>query len=213
MDEYVKSISQLRIDRTIEALKKNNMNAYFVEHHEMLVQLLKDLIPEKSTVGIGGSMTLFETGTVDFLRSHDINFLDRYQPDLTPEDIKQIYRDSFSADIYMTSSNAVTESGNLYNVDGRGNRVAAMIYGPDKVIVVVGSNKIVRDDQAAILRNREIAAPANAKRLSRKTPCNHLGYCTDCDSPDRICANFVFMRKQMVKDRIHVLILDEQLGY
>ena len=140
-------------------------------------------------------------------------FPDRYGAGLTKEEIKEIYRKSFCADAYFTSTNALTEAGELYNVDGTGNRTAAMIYGPDKVIVIVGINKIVKDLNEAIERNKRLAAPANAKRLSRKTPCVNLGYCVDCNSPDRVCNNYVLIRKQGQKGRIKVIIIGKSFGY
>lgn len=213
MDNNVKFVVEKKVSRTIENLEKNNMKGYFVQNEEEAVKKVEELIKEGDTVSVGGSMTLFETGVIDHLRNGKYNFLDRYKEGLTPEDIKNIYRKSFAADAYFTSSNAITEEGELYNVDGRGNRVAAMIYGPDKVIVVVGVNKIVRDLDEAIMRNREWAAPANAKRLNRKTPCAEVGYCMDCNSNDRICSDYVAIRRQMEQGRIHVIIVNKDLGY
>lgn len=213
MDKNVKFVIEKRALRTIENLEKNNMKGYFVQNEEETINKIEELIKEEDTVTVGGSMTLFETGIIDFLRNGKYNFLDRYKEGLTPEDIKDIYRKSFSADAYFTSSNAVTEEGELYNVDGRGNRVAAMIYGPDKVIVVVGVNKIVKDLDEAIMRNREWAAPANAKRLDKKTPCAEVGYCMDCKSKDRICSEYVVIKRQMDEGRIHVVIVNKELGY
>lgn len=158
-------------------------------------------------------MTLFETGVIDHLRSGRYNFLDRYKEGLTDSDIKEIYRKSFFADAYFTSSNAITEDGEIYNVDGNGNRVAAMIYGPDKVIIVAGINKIVKDLDEAIERNREMAAPANAKRLNKNTPCAKIGYCMDCTSADRICRNYVLIKNQGRKDRMYVIFVNKNLGY
>ena len=201
------------VSEIIENLEKNNMKGFHIKSIEDLHNKIKELVAGGSTVSVGGSMTLFETGVIDLLRNEDYNFLDRYKEGLSPADIKQIYRDSFSADAYFTSTNAITRKGELYNVDGSGNRVAAMIYGPDKVIVVCGYNKIVDDVDSAIKRNRSVSAPINAKRLSRKTPCAQTGYCMDCNSPERICSEYVIIRKQMVKDRINVLILDESFGY
>ena len=120
---------------------------------------------------------------------------------------------AFDSDVYFAGTNAVTENGCLYNVDGNGNRVAAMIYGPKSVVVVVGVNKIVSDLDAAKERVRKIAAPANTVRLSCDTPCAKTGECMDCNSPSRICCNFVVMSNQRVKDRLKVIILDESLGY
>ncbi|KPU27199.1 membrane protein [Caloranaerobacter sp. TR13] len=213
MDKNVSFVIERKVKRTIENLEKNNMHGYFVQSEREAIEKIKELIKEGDTVTVGGSMTLFEVGVIDFLRNGKYNFLDRYKDGLTSEDIKQLYRNSFSADVYFTGSNAITEEGELYNVDGRGNRVAAMIYGPDKVIVVVGVNKIVKNIDEAIERNRELAAPANAKRLNRKTPCAEVGYCMDCMSPDRICNEYVVIKRQMQKGRIHVIIVNKDLGY
>ncbi|PAB58521.1 lactate utilization protein [Anaeromicrobium sediminis] len=213
MDKNAKWVVEKRIERTIEALKKNNMNGYHAEKKGDVVDIIKTLINKGDTVSVGGSMSLFECGVQEFLRNGDYNFLDRYAEGLTPDDIKDIYRKSFCADGYFTSTNAITEDGYLYNVDGRGNRVAAMIYGPDKVIVVAGANKIVKDVKEAIDRNERIAAPANSKRLDRKTPCKELGYCVECSSPERICSDYVLIKKQMDKNRIHVILVEESLGY
>lgn len=213
MDEHMKAVYRARIDRTLKALEKNQMKGYYLEDVAGLVPMLSELIAPDHTVSVGGAMTLFETGVIDWLRGYSHSFLDRYAPGLTPENITEIYRKSFSADAYLCSSQAVTEQGELYNVDGRGNRVAAMTFGPNRVIVICGTNKLVRDEAAAIERNRRIAAPANAKRLNRKTPCAAIGYCTDCDSPDRICAQHVLMKRQVVKDRIHVILVEGDFGY
>ncbi len=118
MDNNVKIVLQKRINRTIENIRKNNMNGYYVKNNDELHSLLDDLVSDKEVVSVGGSMTLFETGTINYLRERDLNFLDRYENGLTGADIKQLYRDSFSADAYFTSTNAITEKGELYNVDG-----------------------------------------------------------------------------------------------
>ena len=213
MDKNLSFVMEKKVERTIENLQKNNMEAFYVQDEKELLEKAQELVNEGDTVSVGGSMTLFETGIMDMLRSGKYNFLDRYKPGLTKEDIIKIYRDSFSANAYFTSSNAITENGELYNVDGNGNRVAAMLYGPDKVIVIAGINKIVKDVNEAVERNRRIAAPANAKRLDKKTPCAALGYCTECNSPERICNEYVLIRRQGNKDRIKVIIVGKELGY
>ena len=124
-----------------------------------------------------------------------------------------MFKESFFADAYFTSSNAVTENGELYNVDGNGNRVAAMLYGPEKVIVICGVNKIVKNVEEAIKRNRECAAPINAKRLNKETPCSKVGYCMDCKSKDRICNEYTLIKRQNRKERMHIIFLNENLGY
>lgn len=204
---------ETKIEQTIAALEKNNMSGYFAKTAAEVDALLISLIPPQSTVSVGGSQTLFEVGVLELLRAGDYTFLDRYAEGLTPEDIKALYRQSFSADVYLTSTNAITESGELFNVDGTGNRVAAMIYGPDRVIVICGYNKIVKDVDAAIERLKQVAAPMNVNRLSRKTPCSELGYCTDCSSPDRICNAYTLIKKQGRPGRIHVILVGESLGF
>lgn len=213
MDNNLKWVNECRINRTIEALKKNNMNGYLAKDKEEIIDIIESIISKGDVVSCGGSISLFEAGVIEYLRNGKYEFLDRYKEGLSGEDIGKIYRDSFFADAYFTSSNAITEEGELYNVDGNGNRVAAMLFGPNKVIVVVGVNKIVKDIDEAIKRNREIAAPANAKRLNRATPCAKLGYCMDCNSNDRICNEYTIIKRQGNKDRIHVIFLNEELGY
>jgi L-lactate utilization protein LutB len=213
MDNNIKWVEEQKIKRTMENLEKNNIESYFVEDNSALIEKISEFVKEGDTVSVGGSMTLFETGVIEFLRNGKFNFLDRYEQGLNGNDIKDIFRKTFSADAYFVSSNAVTEKGELYNVDGTGNRVAAMIYGPDNVIVIVGVNKIVRDVQEAIERNKEYAAPANAKRLNRNTPCTKVGYCMDCSSSERICNDYVLIRRQGQKGRIKVIIVGKELGY
>lgn len=213
MDKNLNWIYEKQIERTIKALENNNMNGYLVKSKEDLIKKICDLVCENSLVACGGSQTLFESGVIDHLRSGRYEFLDRYEEGLTPNDMKDIYRKSFLSDAYFTSTNAITENGELYNVDGNGNRVAAMMYGPDKVIVVCGKNKIVKDVHEAIRRNEQVAAPANTKRLDTKTPCRVTGYCMNCNSSDRICCQYTLIKKQRTPNRIHVIFLDENFGY
>ncbi len=213
MDNNLKVVLKKRVEKTIKSLENRNMNGYYIENIEDLYAKINDLIPDGSTVSVGGSMTLFETGTIEYLRSRNINFLDRYAEGLSKDDITEIYRQSFSAYGYFASTNAITEEGEIYNVDGRGNRVAAMIYGPDKVILVVGTNKIVKNIDEAVERNRRISAPANVQRLDMETPCHETGYCTQCNSPQRICNIYTVIDKQFDKDRMHVMFIDGPYGY
>lgn len=213
MDANKKAIIEKKIEKTLKNLERNKMQAFYVENKEQAVNKVKELIPEGAVVTCGGSMTLFETGIIEHLRSGRYNFLDRYKPGLTPEQIREIYIRAFSSDVYMCSTNAVTENGELYNVDGNSNRVAAMVYGPKSVIVVAGYNKIVKDIDEAVERVKRIAAPANATRLSHKTPCVNTGQCENCRTDDRICCNYVVMAQQRHKDRVKVIIVGEELGY
>lgn len=205
--------NEMKINRTIEALKKNNMNGYYAKNRDEVIELIKDIVSEGSKVAVGGSETLSELGILEHLRSGRYDFLDRYKEGLTREEVTNIFKQSFLADAYLSSCNAITENGELYNVDGNGNRVAAMLYGPDKVIVICGINKIVKDVDEAIKRNREISAPMNAKRLNKKTPCTKVGYCMNCNSPERICNEYTLIKKQRSSERMHVIFLNENLGY
>ncbi|WP_026883812.1 lactate utilization protein [Clostridium akagii] len=213
MDENIKWLKDKKLERTMENLEKHNMEAYYVQDENELIKKISEFTKEGETVAVGGSMTLFETGVIDYLKNGNFNFLDRYKDDISGEELKEVYRKSFFADSYFASSNAITENGELYNVDGTGNRVAAMIYGPDKVIVVVSTDKIVKDLDAAIKRNQEYSAPANAKRLNRKTPCAKVGYCMDCSSEERICNEYTLIKRQPIKGRIKVIFIDKKLGY
>jgi hypothetical protein len=213
MDNNLKSITDKRIKRTMDNLEKNNMEAFYAEDASKVIEIVDTLVKDGETISVGGSMTLFETGIIDYLKSGRFNYLDRYKEGLSPDGIKDVFRKAFSADSYFTSSNAITENGELYNVDGTCNRIAAMLYGPDKVIVIAGINKIVPDEDAAIERVRNIAAPANAVRLSRKTPCVSVGYCMDCSSPERICNSYLLIGRQAVRGRIKVIIVGSDFGY
>ena len=183
-----------QVDRTINNLGKRNMKGYFVKDDGDLKELLKELLSENSVVGVGDSMTLFETGVIDFLRERNYVFLDKYRKGITSEEKKEIYIRNFSADTFICSTNALTENGELYNIDGNGSRVAPMIYGPKQVILVTGINKIVKDIDEAEKRVRNYSAPIDAKRLGKNTPCTTLGYCVDCKSSDRICNDFTIIR-------------------
>ena len=212
MDKNVMWLRECRINKVIKALEENNMNGYLVNSKEELISKIEELTNSGDVVACGGSMSLFEAGVIDHLRSGRYEFLDRYKEGLKPEEIKQIYREAFFCDAYFTSTNAITEDGELYNVDGNGNRVAAMLYGPDKVIVIAGVNKIVKNINEAISRVENLAAPANAKRLNRKTPCVITGKCMNCNSPERICREYTVIRKP-APNRIFILLLNENYGY
>lgn len=178
-----------------------------------MIALLSRLIEKSRTIGCGDSVTLEETGVFDFLRAGDFVFHDKYAPGLTSEDKCRLYIQNFDADTFITGTNAVTTDGKLFNIDGNGSRVAPMIYGPRQVIVVVGVNKITEDVDSAIRRTRQIAAPMDARRLKKETPCVKLNRCVDCRHPQRICNDFVLITGQFIKDRIKVIILDMELGY
>lgn len=211
----------MQAETVIKALERNNMQGFYVPDRAAVPDKVAELLHDGDTVAVGGSMTLEETGVMELLRSGRYRFLDRYAPGLTREQVEQVFRESFFADAYLCSSNAVTLKGELYNVDGNANRVAALCYGPKSVILVVGCNKIVRDiDEAASLVKRH-AAPANAVRLSCDTYCAKTGACmgldgdmTDgCRTDARICCTYVVHARQRVKNRIKVILVGEELGY
>lgn len=210
MNQALHDTFYLRMERAAEALRRNNMAAYCVNSAADVVPLIKTLVPGGALVSAGGSMSLAECGVMDLLRSGCYRFLDRAAPDA---DVERIYRETFFADCYFASANAVTEEGEIFNVDGNANRVAAISFGPKSVILVVGYNKIVRDVAAAEARVREFVAPANARRLSCQTPCAATGQCRDCHSKARICCTYVLHRYQREAERIKVILVGEPLGY
>ena len=146
----------------INAFSKNNMTLMFVKDKNELYTYLKNILVDSKSVAVGGSMTLDKLGVIDLIRQSDVQFIDRYEPGISPDELKKRFRAGFSADLFLTSTNALTVDGCLYNVDGTGNRVAPMIYGPDEVIVIAGLNKICESEASAIERIKNIAAPANA---------------------------------------------------
>lgn len=216
-------INMQSVNKTLDSLRKNNMEAYFCENSEKARELVKSLMKKGDTVSHGGSVTLAQTGITDILKSSDYNYLDRSAAG-SREEIEEIYRKTFFADVFLTSANAITENGELYNVDGNSNRVATILYGPESVIVVAGYNKIVPDINAAIKRVKEIAAPLNTKRLDCDTYCakgnkcvslnnDNSFICDGCHSEQRICCNYVISAQQRKKNRIKVIIVGEELGY
>lgn len=215
MEEY--------ISKTMKNLERNNIKPFFVEKKEDVVPLVKTLINEGETVANGGSMTI-ETCNIfsEILESGKYNFIDRRG--VTGDAVREIYGKAYMSDTYFCSSNAVTENGELFNVDGNSNRVSCIVYGPKQVIMVVGKNKIVKDINKAINRVREKAAPPNCVRLNCDTPCSKTGHCVamdldnaqlgmGCKSEQRICCNYVVSAQQRHKDRIKVIIVNEELGY
>ena len=209
------------IQKVMENLRKNRIAVEYVHTKAEVLPLVKTLIPNGYTVATGGSKSLAETGVTDWLKSGDVRFLDRMNPQLSAEERQQVTLDGGQADVYLCSSNAVTEAGELYNVDGNCNRISAIAFGTKQVIMVVGVNKIVPDMEAAIRRVKTIAAPLNTKRLNCDTYCHKTGIClgvdgkmTDgCASPARICCNYLISAQQRVPDRIRVILVGEELGF
>lgn len=194
-------------------LNKRQIEGYYVPTAKEAVEKALSFLPEHALVSFGGSMTLAETGMLDALKSHSgIQLLDRGAAK-SPEEIQDIYCRSFSADAYFMSSNAITADGELINIDGNGNRVAALIFGPKQVIILAGMNKIVHSAKEAVSRVRNAATPPNCIRLSKQTPCAETGTCSDCLAPDCICNQIVITRRSGAKGRIKVLLIGENYGF
>lgn len=213
MDKNLQTIIKIKQDDMIKAFEKNNMQINFVDDFEQLHNYLSRYLCNKKTVALGGSMTLFETGVIEQIHNSDVILHDRYQEGLDREQMQEIYRKAFTSDLFITSTNALTTDGCLYNIDGNGNRVAAMIYGPKEVIVIAGKNKIFNTEAEAINHIKTVSAPANAVRLNKNTPCIKKGECMDCLSPDRICSSFVKLGYQGNVGRIKIVIVNQDLGY
>lgn len=213
MDESTRATQRKRLERTALALEKANMQAFIAPDAQKVCEIIKELLPKGASVTVGGSMTLFEAGVIDLLKSGDYDYADRYREGIEPHEIAKIYRDAFSAEFYIASTNALTENGELVNVDGNSNRVAAIGFGPKNVIVVCGANKIVKDINEAVSRIKAIAAPSNVNRLDCKTPCAQTGKCENCHSPNCICCTWTVHRHSRIKNRIKVVLVEQSLGY
>lgn len=213
-----------KLDITMSNLNKNGISTFHVAKKSEVIPLLKQLMTKGDTIGVGGSATLSECGVIEFLRNGDYLFFDRYDSELTSAGLQDVFLKSNSADVYLCSSNAITEKGELYNVDGRSNRVSAIAHGPKSVILVVSVNKIVKNLEEAVFRVKTIAAPKNCQRLNSNTYCKDKGKCMSllkdntgmadgCDSPDRICCNYLVSAKQRQNGRIKVIFIDEEAGF
>lgn len=197
----------------IKNLKLRRMEGYYCETSKDALDLVMGMIPSESSVSFGGSMTLAEAGILDELRSRtDITLYDR-STCTTPEEIQAVYRQAFSCNSYLMSTNAITVNGELINIDGNANRVAALCYGPDQVIVVAGVNKIVSDVESGYKRVKDIASPQNGIRLERNTPCSINGKCGDCWGDGCMCSQTVITRRSSIVNRIKVILVGETLGY
>ncbi len=200
-------------EKVVKSLNARHFEAYYCADSTVALDKALELIPKGDTVAWGGSMTIRDIGLTKALYEGDYTVLDRDITDI-PAEKEEIARKSLLADTYITSSNAVSEDGQLVNIDGYGNRVAAMIFGPKSVVVIVGINKIVKTADDAMKRARNIAAPINVQRFpSKKTPCMITGSCENCISDDCICAYMVTTRVSNPHKKIKVIIVGEELGY
>lgn len=213
MKEDIKKFIRMRNERlaqkVIKGLQSRNMTGYYAETGADAVSLALTLIPEGSTVTMGGGMSVHETGLVDILKNGNYNFIDRDEF----EDKRAAMLMAYDADVFLSSANAITEDGVLVNIDGNSNRVSAIAQGPHKVVFIVGMNKVCDDVDGAMKRARNVAAPTNAQRFGLSTPCARTGSCMNCKSPDTICCQFLITRFSSHKDRIHVILVNENLGF
>jgi L-lactate utilization protein LutB len=200
-----------------ETLTENNFEVYVAENPEEAKSIvLEKIIPEiaPKSVSWGGSLTFVATGLYDVLKNDDdLNVLDTYDKTLSPEESLERRRRSLLVDLFITGSNAVTETGQLVNLDMIGNRVGALTFGPKDVIILVGRNKIVPDLDEAMFRIKNYAAPVNTMRLDKKTPCAKTSFCTDCKSPDRICNTWTITEKSFPKKRVKIILINKDLGF
>lgn len=206
--EYYK----ITAEKIIKEFEKRNIKGLYFATKEEALEAVLDMVPDNATVGWGGSMTMEEMGLKDALRQGPYHCLDRDNAK-DPDEQKRLFREAFSADYFFLSSNAVTMDGKLVNIDGRGTRLAAFIYGPDNVVVVAGMNKVVIDEEAALKRVKNYASPINCLRLERDTPCAQTGACSECQSPDCICSQTVITRRSHIDNRMIVVLIGEELGY
>lgn len=206
--EYFKNLA----NTVQKGFEKRHIESYYCDSKEEAKELALSLVPENATVSFGGSVTLTETGILEGLRNRsDITLFDRDTAN-GPEEVKQIMHDALSCDYYFMSSNAITHDGELINIDGNGNRVAALIYGPENVIIIAGMNKIAKDVEEAVSRVRNVASPQNCVRLNKNTPCAVNGVCGNCLA-DTICDQIVITRASRVPKRLKVILVGEELGF
>lgn len=212
MDKFRNMRNDMLAERVIKGLVSRNMEGFYVHTKEEAKELALSLMPEGSSVGWGGSMTAKDIGLIDAVIEGNYKEINR-DTAKTPEEKNKLSREMFFADYFITGCNAMTEDGVMVNIDGNGNRVAAIVFGPAHVIVICGMNKIVRDEAAAFSRARNEAAPVNAQRFGLETPCSKTGVCADCKSPDTICCQFLTTRYSKHKGRIKVILVNEDLGF
>jgi hypothetical protein len=214
MDEHQIAWNEKVAITIIKSLEKRKMAGSFAAKAESARDEVLEMIPSGSTVFRCGSMTALGMGLWDALEANpEVTVIDPYRPELSPEEAMELRRQGLLADFMIASSNAITLDGRLVNLDGMGNRVAAMAFGPKKVILVVGMNKVAPDLETAVARVKHYAAPVNSVRYGMKNPCTETGLCADCRSPQRICNMWSTIEGHMIKDRIHVKLVGENLGY
>ena len=209
MNENIVKRNELLAQKVIKGLESRNMTGYYAASKEEAVKKALELIPEGSSVTMGGAMSAHEIGLVDALKEGNYNFIDRDKY----EDKRAAMLAAYDADVFLASANAMTEDGVIVNIDGNSNRVSAIAQGPKKVVFIVGMNKICNDVDAAMKRARNVAAPINAQRFGLSTPCSKTGACMNCKSPDTICCQILITRFSRHEGRIHVILVNDNLGF
>ncbi|MBR4708401.1 MAG: lactate utilization protein [Pseudobutyrivibrio sp.] len=212
MNENIIKRNQLLAQKVIKGLESRNMKGYYAADKEEALKIALELIPEQSSISMGGAMSAREIGLVDAVKNGNYNFIER--EGLTDEASKRAATlAAYDADYFLASANAMTEDGVIVNIDGNSNRVSMIAHGPKHVIFIVGMNKICDDVDGAMKRARNVAAPINAQRFGLSTPCAKTGSCMNCKSPDTICCQFLITRYSRHNDRIHVILVNDTLGF
>ena len=209
MNGNVYKKNELLASVVIKGLRSRNMSGYYAKDKDEALKIALSLIPENSTVTMGGCTSSDEIGLTDAVKNGEYKFIDRSKY----EDKRAAMLDGYNADVFISSVNGMSDDGVLINIDGNANRVSAIANGPKKVLFIVGMNKICPDVDTAMKRARNVAAPANAQRFGLSTPCASTGKCFDCKSPDTICCQFLITRYSRHKDRIHVILVNDELGF
>ena len=209
MNENITKRNDLLSQKVIKGLESRNMKGFYAKDREEALKIALDLIPEGSSVTMGGSVSAAEIGLVDAVKNGNYEFIDRN----TAEDKRKAALTAYDVDVFLSSCNAMTEDGVLVNIDGNANRVSAIAHGPRKVLFIVGMNKVCKDVDSAMKRARNVAAPINAQRFGLETPCAKTGSCMDCKSPDTICCQFLITRYSRHADRIYVILVNDHLGF
>ena len=209
MNPAMNKRNELLAQTVIRGLKSRNMSGYYASSREEALRIALDLIPEGSSVTMGGAMSAHEIGLVDALKNGNYQFIDRD----AYEDKRAAMLAAYDADVFLSSANAITSDGVMVNIDGNSNRVSAIAQGPKKVVFIVGMNKVCGDIDGAIKRARNVAAPINAQRFGLNTPCSKTGACMNCKSPDTICCQILITRYSRHAGRIHVILVNDSLGF
>ena len=209
MDKNIVKRNELLAQTVIKGLQSRNMSGYYAASREEALQITLSLIPEGSTATMGGGVSVEEIGLVKALKEGNYNYIDRNEA----EDKRAAMLQAYDADVFLASANAITQDGILVNIDGNANRVSALAYGPKKVVLIVGMNKVCSDVDGAMKRARNVAATTNAQRFGLSTPCSKTGACMDCKSPDTICCQYLITRFSRHTGRIHVILVNDVLGF